>query len=52
MIHACLDPQAPQHLLYFLPLPQGQRSFLPIFGVARLIWEDGAAVFRLEFSEA
>ena len=23
--------QRPQHFLYFLPLPQGQGSFLPIF---------------------
>lgn len=23
---------APQHFLYFFPLPQGQRSFLPVFG--------------------
>jgi len=28
---------APQHFLYFLPLPQVHGSFLPIFGVARLI---------------
>ena len=28
---------APQHFLYFLPLPQGQGSFLPVFGVARRI---------------
>jgi hypothetical protein len=27
---------APQHFLYFLPLPQGHGSFLPIFGVALL----------------
>jgi hypothetical protein len=26
----------PQHFLYFLPLPQGLGSFLPIFGVALL----------------
>ena len=25
-------PYRPQHFLYFLPLPQGQGSFLPIFG--------------------
>jgi hypothetical protein len=29
--------QAPQHFLYFLPLPHGHRSFLPIFGIALLI---------------
>ena len=28
---------APQHFLYFLPLPHGQGSFLPVFGVACLI---------------
>src|ERR1035438_6380741 len=27
-----LDRQAPQHFLYFLPLPQGQRSFRPTLG--------------------
>ena len=27
----------PQHFLYFLPLPHGQGSFLPVFGVARRI---------------
>ena len=26
----------PQHFLYFLPLPQGQGSFLPILGESRL----------------
>jgi hypothetical protein len=26
---------APQHFLYFLPLPQGQGSLRPIFGVSR-----------------
>jgi len=30
-----LHSQAPQHFLYFLPLPQGQGSFRPIFSVAR-----------------
>jgi hypothetical protein len=34
---------APQHFLYFLPLPQGHGSFLPVFGVALLIWEDKAS---------
>lgn len=28
------DAYAPQHFLYFLPLPHGHRSFLPIFGAA------------------
>jgi hypothetical protein len=28
------DCQAPQHFLYFLPLPQGQRSFRPALGRA------------------
>jgi hypothetical protein len=27
----------PQHFLYFLPLPHGQSSFLPVFGVARRV---------------
>ncbi len=31
------DAQAPQHFLYFLPLPHGHGSFLPTFGVAFLI---------------
>src|SRR5438874_2491861 len=26
---------APQHFLYFFPLPQGQGSFLPTFGSSR-----------------
>src|SRR5205823_14563482 len=30
---------APQHFLYFLPLPHGHGSFLPVFGVALLISE-------------
>ena len=42
---------APQHFLYFLPLPQGQGSSLPVFGVAVLIWEE-AAGFSLEFGAA
>src|ERR1035437_10218978 len=29
---AGLDRQAPQHFLYFLPLPQGQGSFRPTLG--------------------
>jgi hypothetical protein len=29
--------QAPQHFLYFLPLPQGHGSFRPVFGVALMI---------------
>src|SRR5208337_2359834 len=33
--------QAPQHFLYFLPLPQGQRSFRPDLGACNRI------VFRL-----
>jgi hypothetical protein len=28
----------PQHLLYFLPLPQGQGSFLPTFGSSFFFW--------------
>lgn len=52
---AVKDPNSnahvPQHFLYFLPLPQGQGSFLPVFGVALLIWE-GAAGFSLEFGAA
>src|SRR5688500_8463931 len=28
---------APQHFLYFLPLPQGQGSFRPTFGASRVI---------------
>lgn len=31
-----LFPYFPQHFLYFFPLPQGQGSFLPILGVARV----------------
>jgi hypothetical protein len=43
---------APQHFLYFLPLPQGHGSFLPIFGVALLIWEDNTSRLRLESATA
>ena len=43
---------ASQHFLYFLPLPHGHCSFLPVFGVALLTWEEGAAGFSLEFAEA
>ena len=39
---------APQHFLYFLPLPQRHGSFLPIFGVALLIWEDNTSRLRLD----
>ena len=39
--------QAPQHFLYFLPLPQGHRSFLPILGIARTIGENAALGLRL-----
>src|ERR1700730_10114701 len=35
-------PQAPQHFLYFLPLPQGQGSFRPSLGACDCI------VFPLE----
>ena len=47
-----LGCQSPQHFLYFLPLPHGHCSFLPIFGVALLIWEDRAAGITPEFAEA
>src|SRR2546430_1141308 len=30
-----VDPFRPQHFLYFFPLPHGQGSFLPTFGVSR-----------------
>src|ERR1039458_6648245 len=49
---AGLDRQAPQHFLYFLPLPQGQRSFRPtlgcvlrtsVWGASELeVWTEGA----------
>ena len=39
------------HSLYFLLLSQGQGSFLPVFGVALVIWEE-AAGFSLEFGAA
>jgi hypothetical protein len=50
----------PQHFLYFLPLPQGQGSFLPVFGVSRLIGETSAwkrprssvTTFRVWFEDA
>ena len=29
---------APQHFLYFLPLPQGQGSFRPIFSPAKYVF--------------
>ncbi len=32
-----LEGQAPQHFLYFLPLPHGHGSFLPVLGSARTI---------------
>ena len=38
---------APQHFLYFLPLPQGHGSFLPIFGVT-LIWKGHAPRVSLD----
>jgi hypothetical protein len=31
------DLYVPQHFLYFLPLPQGQGSFLPTFFPSRLM---------------
>jgi hypothetical protein len=43
---------APQHFLYFLPLLQGHDSFLPIFGVALLIWEDNMPRLSLESATA
>src|SRR5712691_4447800 len=43
---------APQHFLYFLPLPHGHGSFLPVFGVAFPIWEEPAAGFRLALAPA
>jgi hypothetical protein len=43
---------APQHFLYFLPLPQGHGSFLPVFGVALLIWEDNTSGLSLESATA
>jgi len=43
---------APQHFLYFLPLPHGHGSFLPVFGVAFFIWEDPVAGFGLAFADA
>ena len=42
---------APQHFLYFLPLPHGHGSFLPVFGVALMIGEAGATGFS-RFAEA
>src|SRR5207249_3996417 len=42
---------APQHFLYFLPLPHGHRSFLPVFGVSLLIREEVAAVFSVDSAE-
>jgi hypothetical protein len=38
-IDFCSDlvpPFAPQHRLYFTPLPQGQRSFAPTFSIQAL----------------
>lgn len=52
IIQTYWDAQAPQHFLYFFALPHGHRSFLPIVGVARLIWEDGEAEFSLGVTEA
>jgi hypothetical protein len=45
---------APQHFLYFLPLPHGQGSFLPVLGCVFLICENPAvgSNFRLEFAES
>ena len=40
---------APQHFLYFLPLPHGHRSFLPIFGAPLMIWEAATPRFGLVF---
>ena len=40
----------PQQFLYFLPLPQGQGSFLPVF-LARLGWVVGKGS-RLDFIAA
>ncbi len=34
----------PQHFLYFLPLPQGQGSFLPIFAIGRVGRKDRVAL--------
>jgi hypothetical protein len=42
---------APQHFLYFLPLPQGHGSFLPIFDVALLIWEGNAPRLSLDSAD-
>ena len=44
---------APQHFLYFLPLPHGHGSFLPVLGVLLLIREDAplGSGFRLALTE-
>jgi hypothetical protein len=41
-----------QHFLYFLPLPHGHGSFLPVFGVGFPIREEAADEFRLAFAVA
>jgi hypothetical protein len=43
---------APQHFLYFLPLPHGPGSFLPVLVFVLLISADGAAGLRSAFVEA
>src|SRR3954452_14162015 len=42
------DFHAPQHFLYFLPLPHGHGSFLPVFAIALLLGLREAARFSLE----
>jgi len=36
MSHTRSGVHAPQNFLYFLPLPHGHGSFLPVFGMAFL----------------
>jgi hypothetical protein len=45
---------APQHFLYFLPLPHVHGSFLPILGVVSFIGANALVVraVRLRFAEA